>query len=349
MNIFSDEEEPIRDFEAERQRKREAMEVKDRAELERNVRTWKQQTEEVEARFEGGPPKKLKVGEQTIGALFSPAALPEEGEEDLKNADLEIDEDEESKSFYFPEEEPWEEELGVVKPITGEERQAGKRKELEKMAKFKTFKVVPKEEAKGMILDSTWVEARKPDGSVRERYCLREFKSSSYRDHVYAVSTTSTTGRIIDLVGVKRHYVFFTADATNAFWQVPIEEVCFMYPPREWLAEEKKAERPTNVMWQLRTEWYGRRVAGTRWVEFAAGKIMKQGFKRCEIAPWFFHNASTDISLELHMDDIYECGPKEKVEAFLTELHKEILMKCEIHEPGGEFFHLKKKRTYRED
>ena len=195
-----------------------------------------------------------------------------------------------------------------------------------------------------------WVEARKPDGSVRERYCLREFKSSSYRDDVYAVSTTSATGRIIDLIGVKKQYVFFTADATNAFWQVPIQEVCFMYPPKEWLAEEKSAGRSTDVMWQLRTEWYGRRVAGTRWVEFAAGKIMKQGFKRCEIAPWFFYNAASDISLELHMDDIYGCGPKEKVESFLAELHKEILMKSEIHEAGGEeFSHLKKKRTYKED
>ena len=50
------------------------------------------------------------------------------------------------------------------------------------------------------------------------------------------------------------------------------------------------------------------------------------------------------------MDDIYGCGPKEKVEAFLAELHKEILMKSEIHEAGGEeFSHLKKKRTYKED
>ena len=179
VKIFSDEEkEPIRDVEAERQRKREAMEVKDRAELEKNVKKWKQQKEEVEARFEGGPPKKLKVGEQTIGALFSPAALPEEVEEGLKDNDLEIDEDEESKSFYFAEEEHWK--MGVDKPITEEERQAGKRKELEKMAKFKTFKVLPTEEAKGMILVPTWVEPRKPDGSVRERYCLREVKSSPY-------------------------------------------------------------------------------------------------------------------------------------------------------------------------
>ena len=121
INLFSEEEkEPVRDVETERQRKREALEAKDRAELERNVKRWKKQTEEVESRFEGGPPKKLKVGKQTIGALFSPAALPEEGEEELKDNDLEIDEDEENKSFYYPEEDLWEEELNIAKPITEE-------------------------------------------------------------------------------------------------------------------------------------------------------------------------------------------------------------------------------------
>ena len=102
------------------------------------------------------------------------------------------------------------------------------------MTKFKTFKVVAKEEAKGLILDSTWVKARKPDGSVRERYGLREFKPSSYRDDVCAVSTTSATGHVIDLIGVKKH-VFFTADATNASWQVPIQEVLCILQKNGWL------------------------------------------------------------------------------------------------------------------
>ena len=38
-------------------------------------------------------------------------------------------------------------------------------------------------------------------------------------------------------------------------------------------------------------------------------------------------NTTSDISLELHMNGIYGRGPKEKVEAFLAELHKQILMK----------------------
>ena len=117
------------------------------------------------------------------------------------------------------------------------------------MDDFKTYTPVPASEAKGgHILDSTWVKARKPDGTVRMRYCLREFKSSNYRDDVYAVSTTSATGRVIDLIGVIKKQCFFTADATNAFWQVPIEELCYMYPPKEWMEQEhKKGRVPKDV------------------------------------------------------------------------------------------------------
>ena len=322
--------------------------VEDRAAVEESIKRWKQSEEVLEARHEGGPPKKLKVGEQTIGALFSAVEEDDLTGTGFEEAEVEIDEDAEA---FCPEEE--DEESWKKVPITDEERAEGKAKELAKMNKFKTFKVIPREEAtkeKGLILDPTWVEARKPDGSVRMRYCLREFKSNSYRDDVYAVSTTSATGRMIDLIGVQKRQCFFTADATNAFWQVPIEETCFMYPPKEWLEEERKAGRSTEVMWQLEKEWYGRRVAGTRWVEWAAGKLVKAGCIRSTLAPWLFHHPALDISCELHMDDIYGCGPPEAVKKFLAQLHEEIEMKSEIHMPGGKpYYHLKRKRTYGKD
>ena len=317
----------------------------DREEVESAVKRWKQAEEVVESRFEGGPPKKLKVGEQTIGALFNAADEEVKAEEGLPEE--EVDEDYMAKSQYFEAED---EESWVSVPITEEEEREGKKKELQKMDDFKTYAPVPASEAKGPILDSTWVKARKPDGTVRMRYCLREFKSSNYRDDVYAVSTTSATGRMIDLIGVNKKQCFFTADATNAFWQVPIEELCYMYPPKEWLEREAAAGRPTDVMWRLDKEWYGRRVAGTRWVEWAASKVMKLGCLRSELAPWLFHHPRLDISLELHMDDIYGCGPEKAVRQFLEELHKEINMKSEVHLPGcGEFFHLKRRRIFQKD
>ena len=325
--------------------KKRQKEEADRKAVEESVKRWKKQEAEVEARIEGGPSKKLKIGEQTIGALFSAVEVEDPKELGLEEEEVKIDEDLDAGEIQGDEEEAWKK-----KPITDEERAEGKARELEKMNRFATYKVVPKAEAKGLILDSTWVEARKPDGSVRMRYCLREFKSNRYRDDVYAVSTTSATGRIIDLVGEMKHYCFFTADATNAFWQVPIDETCFMYPPKEWLEEEKKAGRPTDVMWQLEKEWYGRRVAGTRFVEWAAGKVVKGGCLRSALAPWLFHHPTLDISLEWHMDDIYGCGPPEAVKKFLAELHKEIEMKSEMHMPGGKpYYHLKRKRTYGKD
>jgi hypothetical protein len=108
-----------------------------------------------------------------------------------------------------------------------------------------------------------------------------------------------------------------------------------MHPPKEWLEEESKKGRvPKDVMWRLEKEWYGRRVAGTRWVEFAASKVMKLGCLRSGLAPWLFHHPRLDISLELHMDDIYGCGPEKAVRQFLEELHKEIKMKSEVHLRG---------------
>ena len=180
----------------DRTRRRDSAE--DRAAVE-EVKRWKQQEEEVETRVEGGPSKKLKVGEQTIGALFSAVDDPKE---DVEIWDEEIEIDEDYQGHHEEEETNWEK-----VPITDEERYEGMEKELAKMDQFKTYKPVPKDEVKGPILDSTWVEARKPDGPVRMRYCLREFKSSTYRDDVYAVSTTSATGRLIDLVGVSKQHV----------------------------------------------------------------------------------------------------------------------------------------------
>eukprot|EP00435_Cladocopium_sp_Y103_P016734 s3384_g4.t1 len=321
--------------------------AEDRENVENAVKRWKQQEAEVEARFDGGgPPKKLKVGEQTIGALFNAADEPVQPETE---DEMEIDEGYMDKSYYYNDQDE-EDESWVNVPITAEEEIEGKKKELQKMDDFKTYSVVPKTGVKGPILDSTWVKARKPDGSVRMRYCLREFKSSTYRDDVYAVSTTSATGRLIDFVGVRKKYCFFTGDATNAFWQVPIEEECYMYPPDEWLEREAAAGRPTDVLWKLEKEWYGRRVAGTRWVEFAAGIIVKKGCVRSELAPWLFHHPRLDISLELHMDDIYGCGPEKAVKQFLDELHQEIKMKSEVHLPGcGEFYHLKRRRIFEAD
>ena len=70
-------------------------------------------------------------------------------------------------------------------------------------------------------------------------------------------------------------YYFLTADAEDAFWQVPIAEEAYMKPPKEWLKKmaDCGAELPDRVVRKLNTERYGRRIAGQAFVEWAAGHL----------------------------------------------------------------------------
>ena len=69
---------------------------------------------------------------------------------------------------------------------------------------------------------------------------------------------------MVDVIGVKMGYAFMTADAENAFWQVPIKEDAYMLPPKDWIEKQIEAgvTLPEKVVWKLKKEWYGRRIAG---------------------------------------------------------------------------------------
>ena len=91
------------------------------------------------------------------------------------------------------------------------------------MDRYDAYEPVPYET--GMkVLDATWVEVRKPAGAVRCRCCVREFKRGDPRTDVFAVASSTSTSRLVDVIGMKMGYSFMTADAENAFWQVPIKE-----------------------------------------------------------------------------------------------------------------------------
>ena len=299
MDIFSDEE-----FEAERASGPSSGSLPSAAaevripETETEMQAtdaWRKREAELKSSANEQELKRLKVGEQFIGALYTPVD-PDVWVDDVEEDIIDAEEDVEEMAWMDNE-------------ISPEEELAGKKLELDKMDSMETYEPVPTSATAGKkILDSTWVVTRKEDGSVKCRYCLREFKKSSWRDDVYAVSTTSATSRIIDMLGITSGYAYFTADATNAFWQVPIKEEAYMKPPEEWLSRQQERGQPTNVMWKLKKEWYGRRVAGTRWVEFIAEVIIGEGFQRCDVAPWFFYHPGKRISMEVHMDDMYGCA-----------------------------------------
>ena len=115
------------------------------------------------------PEKRARVGGVYVGALYSPTEDVIVYEEDVEMAAVDSD-DEESK------------------PLTEEERAQGREVEYGKMDKYDAYEPVSYQP--GMkVLDATWVEVRKPDGAVRCRYCVREFKRGDPRTDVFAVAS----------------------------------------------------------------------------------------------------------------------------------------------------------------
>ena len=184
------------------------------------------------------------MGGVYVGALYSPTEDVIVYEEDVEMAAVDSD-DEESK------------------PLTAEECAQGREVEYGKMDKYDTYEPVSYQPGV-KVLDATWVEVRKPDGAVRCRYCVREFKRGDPRTDVFAVASSTSTSRVVDVIGIKMGYAFMTADAENAFWQVPIKEDAYMLPPKDWIEKQIEAgvTLPEKVVWKLKKEWYGRRIAG---------------------------------------------------------------------------------------
>ena len=137
-------------------------------------------------------------------------------------------------------------------------------------------------------------------------------------------------------------YSFLTADVENAFWQVPIQEEAYLQAPKEWIERQlqKGVTLPENVVWKLKKEWYGRRIAGQAFVEWTAGHLKDLKFERNPAPPWLLFNASSGV-----------VGPYRALVGFEKELHGRIKMKSQIHmqKPGEKFTHLNRTREIHED
>ena len=162
---------------------------------------------------------------------------------------------------------------------------------------------------------------------MRARFVAREFKRGEYMDDVFAPSSGHSTSRTVDYTSLKKRYRTFTGDVTNAFLHVPEDEECYVDPPREWLAKRLAAGLSIEVMWKLLKQLYGRRRAGTRWVDWMAALLIECNLVRCEVAPQFFMDYERDIFIEVHMDDLHGTGTERAIAALKKELEATVQFK----------------------
>lgn len=222
---------------------------------------------------------------------------------------------------------------------------AGKKKEMDAMKEFDIFEVVPKSSVNwDKYMSSRWELVMKlKDGEwiCRARYVLRQYKRSTYVEGIFATASSGITSKLIDILAARTGFPTMTADASNAFWHVPIKEECYTDPPPEWLEQRRAAGMDTDVLWKAKKEWYGRRIAPTSWVEWLAQQLKDLNYERCILAPWFFVNHRTQTGIEVHMDDLYAFGPGINLHKLCDDLKLRMKITTEIHGVNSTFEHLK--------
>ena len=224
----------------------------------------------------------------------------------------------------------------------------GKLKELDRLAEVGVHETVDLQVAlaKKRATTSWHIDHRK--GGIRARFVAREFKGDEAMYDAFTPSSTPSTERIIDYLSLKKSYHTFTTEVTNAY--VHVDEECYVDPPAERLEQQVALGNPLSVLWRMRKQLYGRRRAGTCWVDFLAERVEEQSVDRCEAAPQFFVNYALDVSMWVHVDDLRGTGPKPPLDLVRANISQTIRFKVwTVYEMGTRYEHLKRERVLHED
>ena len=206
----------------------------------------------------------------------------------------------------------------------------------------------PRDEGAGMKhLTTRWEKTWRKRNNEREykvRFVGREYRWQEFREDLFAPGASYCTGRIVDILSLKRRVPTFTLDCTDAFHQAPELDDMVVEPPEEYLYRLRAAGQCTEIWWKLQKQLPGRRQPGQRWVDhFTFALVDKLGLTRvCECTTFFVER---QVGMEVHMDDVHGFGPDPQVEKFKEDLAAHIWFRGGVvHCDGGEYDHLKRFR-----
>ena len=174
----------------------------------------------------------------------------------------------------------------------------------------------------------------------------REYRWEEFGDDLFTPGASYCTGRIVDILSLKRCVPTFTLDCTDAFHEAPEPDDVVVEPPEEYLNRFRAAGKNINIWWKLQDQLPGRRQAGQRWFDhFTSAFVDKLGFVRCVSAPQFFLNPERQVGMEVHMDDAHGFGPDPQVQKFKEDLAAHFWFHDGgVHHNGAEYDHLKRFR-----
>ena len=141
------------------------------------------------------------------------------------------------------------------------------------------------------------------------------------REVIFAPGASYCTGRIVDILSLKRRLPTFTLDCTDAFHQALELDDVMAEPKLEYVSRLRVAGKCTIILWKLECQLFGRRHAGQRWVDHFTGVLVsKLGFMRCASAPQCLWSAERQVGMEVYMDDVHGFGPDAQVAKFKEDL-----------------------------
>ena len=167
---------------------------------------------------------------------------------------------------------------------------------------------------------------------------------------MFAQTSNPTSGRLVDFLALKDSdpddpMVTFTADATNAYYQVPETEEFYVEPPVEWkIWRESKSLSSDDVVWKLKKQLPGRRAAAARWCDYTRDRLQEAGIVQYPAQQHFYAKPGTRIFMESHMDDFHGCGRRSEVQQILPELKAKFKLKASDVVVEGAYSHLKRVR-----
>ncbi|KAA8495360.1 Respiratory burst oxidase-like protein C [Porphyridium purpureum] len=92
-------------------------------------------------------------------------------------------------------------------------------------------------------------------------------------------------------------------------------------------------EARRRTLWKLLKMPYGLRDAGRQWLKCSDGELRNMGLRQSLFFPQIFFSPSRNLLLAKYVDDIFGCGTKEAVTAFLVQFEKRFKLGTRVLAP----------------
>ena len=132
---------------------------------------------------------------------------------------------------------------------------------LDRLVENGVVRDIPRAEGAGMKhLTTRWEKTWRKRNNVGREYRWQEF-----REDLFALGASYCTGRIVDILSLKRRVPTFTLNFTDAYHHAPELDDVVVEPPEEYLNRLRPAGMSTDI-W-CRNSCQVDAKAGQRWVD----------------------------------------------------------------------------------